>query len=131
MGGETVVSWKERERLPEIFSSYAPQDNWKLDESGLFWRASPEKGWVCYHIPCISFNAFFLSCRPLGQEAKDCAGGKMSKHFIRILFIVNATGGSESKPIVIAKSRNPRSFSMLTRASYMYKSSIIINPNYE
>lgn len=40
--GETVASW--RERLPEIVSSYAPQDVWNLDESGLFWRALPEKG---------------------------------------------------------------------------------------
>ena len=52
---------------------------------------------------------FFLHAG-LGQEAKNCAGGKKSKHRITIAFIVNAAGGSESKPIVIAKSRNPRCF---------------------
>lgn len=59
--------------------------------------------------PCISFNTFLLHAG-LGQKAKNCAGGKKSKHRITTTFIVNAAGGSESKPIVIAKSRNPRCF---------------------
>ena len=59
-----------------------------------------------YKCICIMI-LYFLG---LGQEAKNCAGGKKSKHRITVTFIVNAAGGSESKPIVIAKSNNPRCF---------------------
>ena len=44
ISGETVTSWKER--VPEIVNNYAPKDVWNLDETGLFWRALPEKGKV-------------------------------------------------------------------------------------
>ena len=52
---------------------------------------------------------FFLRA-DLGQEAKNCARGKKTEDRITLAFIVNAAGGSEPKPIVIAKSRNPRCF---------------------
>ena len=96
--GETVVLWKER--LPEIVSSYASQDVWNLVDLGLFWHALPEKGWDCYHIPCILFNTFFLHAG-LAQEVKNCAGGKKSKHRNTIVFMVNAAGGNESSHLLL------------------------------
>ena len=86
--GLTVDSWKER--LPEIVQGYSNEDIWNLDESGVFWKALPDKGF--------------------GQKVKECKGGKKSKQRFTIAFIVNAAGKSESKPIIIWKSENPRCF---------------------
>jgi len=83
--GETVSSWKEQ--LPEIVGGY---DVSNFDEIGCFWRALLEKGF--------------------GEKGKECKGGKMAKQRVTITFIVNATGESEAKPIVIWKSENPRWF---------------------
>jgi len=43
-------------------------------------------------------------------KGKECKGGKKAKQRVTIAFIVNATGESEGKPIVIWKSENPRCF---------------------
>lgn len=40
--GATVDSWKER--LPEIVADYEKENIWNMDETGLFWRALPDKG---------------------------------------------------------------------------------------
>ena len=42
VGGATVESWKEH--LPEIVQGYEKDDIWNMDETGLFWRAIPDKG---------------------------------------------------------------------------------------
>ena len=44
VSGATVDSWKER--LPHILEGYSPEDIWNLDETGCFWRALPDKGFV-------------------------------------------------------------------------------------
>ena len=81
-------SWKER--LPEIMQGYSSDDIWNLDESGVFWKALPDKGF--------------------GQKVKECKGGKRSKQRLTVTFIVNGAGKSESKPIVLWRSENPRCF---------------------
>ena len=83
--GSTVDSWKER--LPEIVSNYTKEDIWNMDETGVFWRALPSKGF--------------------GEKGKGCRGGKQSKQRITVAFFVSAAGVKE-KPIVIWKSANPR-----------------------
>lgn len=83
--GKTVDSWKER--LPEIVKGYKIEDIWNMDESGVFWRALPDKGF--------------------GQKGKECKGGKKSKQRITVAFFVSAAGVKE-KLIVIWKSENPR-----------------------
>ncbi len=40
--GVTIDSWKER--LPELVEGYSTDDIWNMDETGLFWRALPDKG---------------------------------------------------------------------------------------
>ena len=64
MQESTVDSWKER--LPEIVSKYKKEDIWNMDESGVFWRALPEKGF--------------------GEKGKICRGGKKSKLRITGIF---------------------------------------------
>ena len=83
--GETVQYWKER--LPEIVQGYRSEDVWNMDESGIFWRALPDRGF--------------------GQKSKSCKGGKKSKQRITVAFFVSASGHKE-KPVVIWTSENPR-----------------------
>lgn len=42
--GDTVRSWKER--LPQILQGYAKENIWNIDETGIFWIALPERGFV-------------------------------------------------------------------------------------
>ena len=85
--GDTVTSWKER--LPEIVSGYAQRDIWNLDETGLFWKALPDKGFA--------------------EKASKCKGGKKIKVRITVALIVDALGETQ-RPIVIGMSANPRCF---------------------
>ena len=55
--GPTVDSWKER--LLELVAGYSRDDIWNIDETGLFWKALPDRGF--------------------GVKGKDCKGGKKSK----------------------------------------------------
>ena len=86
VSGATVDSWKKR--LPQILEGYDACDIWNLDETGVFWRALPDKG--------------------LSEQAKQCRGGKKCKQRLTVTFIVNAAGGHEAKPVVIWRSENPR-----------------------
>ena len=83
--GQTVDSWMER--LPEIVEGYRKDDIWNMDETGVFWKALPNRGF--------------------GQKGKECKGGKNSKQRITVAFFVTAAGTKE-KPVVIWKSENPR-----------------------
>ena len=75
---ETVTSWQEG--LPNILSSYSPENIFNMDETGQFFRALPN--------------------RSLAEASKQCTGGKKSKERVTCAFFVNAAGNRE-KPIVI------------------------------
>ena len=62
--GPTVDSWKER--LPELVAGYSRDDIWNIDETGLFWKALPDRGF--------------------GVKGKDCKGGKKSKQRFTVAF---------------------------------------------
>ena len=64
--GCTVDSWKER--LSEIVAGYKKEDVWNMDESVVFWRALPDKGF--------------------GEKGKGCKGGKKSKHRLTVAFLL-------------------------------------------
>ena len=83
--GETVDSWKER--LPEIVQGYSKDNIWNMDETGLFFRALPDRGFA--------------------QKRQSCKGGKKSKLRVTIALFVSASGHKE-KPVFIWKSENPR-----------------------
>ena len=71
--GSMIDSWKER--FPEIVSGYTKENIYNVDETGVFWRALPSKGF--------------------GEKGKGC---RESKHRITVAFFVNAAGGKE-KPV--------------------------------
>ena len=85
--GDTVESWKER--LPEILRGFRKEDIWDLDETGCFWKALPNCGFV--------------------QKGRECKGGKQSKQRLTVVCIANAAGGKEV-PVVIGSAENPRCF---------------------
>ena len=75
------------EALSEIVQCYQKDDIWNMDETGLFWRALPDK--------------------VFGRKSKHCKRGENMKQRLIIAFFVTATGKRE-KPIVTWKSENPR-----------------------
>ena len=83
--GETVDSWKER--LPEIVQGYSKDNIWNMDETRLFFRALPDRGFA--------------------QKRQSCKGGKKSKLRVTIALFVSASGHKE-KPVFIWRSENPR-----------------------
>lgn len=85
---QMVDSWTER--LPEILQGWQHCNIWKVDETGQFFRALPN--------------------RSLTEAASQiCTGGKKSKDRQTCLFFTNASGGTE-RPFIIGKSANPRCF---------------------
>ena len=87
---EVVNSWEERAQ--ELVDDYKPEDVWNFDETGLMWRALPEKS--------------------LNEKRTRCRGGKNSKYRNTWPFFANVAGGKED-PIVIRKSANPHCFKTL------------------
>ena len=91
--GETVDSWKER--LPEILRGYSLCNIWNMDETGVFWRALPARGF--------------------GQKGKQCKGGKSCKQRVTVAFFVSASGEKE-KPVFIWQFKNPRCLKMFDKS---------------
>ena len=87
VSAETLESWAER--LPEVVKGYKLKDIWNADETGLFWRALPDKS--------------------LSVSKGRCKGGKHAKRRITVLLIVNALGEKET-PVIIGNSLKPRCF---------------------
>jgi hypothetical protein len=87
---DTVENWKLK--LPIICDGYEPKDIFNADETGLFFKALPNK--------------------TLAEKDDVCVGGKLSKERVTILFCANAVG-EKLRPLVIGKSKQPRSFNKL------------------
>ena len=68
---------------------YEPCDIYNMDETGLFYRALPD--------------------RSLTVKGQDCKGGKRSKERITVALCANMAG-EMCKPLVIGKSAKPRCF---------------------
>ena len=84
---ETVTEWTEK--LHELIDGYNPEDVFNCDETGLFYRALPD--------------------RSLVSKFENCHGTKGSKDRITLLFTCSFTG-EKLKPLVIGKSQKPRCF---------------------
>ena len=79
---ETTEEWKNR--LPNILRGYNDDDVYNADETGLLFKALPDKSLVV---------------------TKDqCKGGKRSKERYTILLCSNWTGSNKLKPLVIGKT---------------------------
>ncbi|XP_050298576.1 tigger transposable element-derived protein 6-like [Anthonomus grandis grandis] len=75
------------EKLPSMLLGYKPEDVYNADESGLFFRALPDK--------------------TLCLKGETCVGGKLSKDRLTILFCANMAG-EKCDLIVIGKAAHPR-----------------------
>ena len=83
----TCEEWIEK--LPSILSGYHPCDVYNMDETGLFFRALPDKS--------------------LSIKGEECKGGTRSKERLTVALCVNAEGTFE-KPLVLRKAAVPRCF---------------------
>jgi hypothetical protein len=79
--------------LRTICSKYKDKDIFNMDETGLFWKLTPE--------------------RTLATKAGS--GGKKSKDRITLALTTNADGSEKLEPWVIGKSKNPRCFKGINR----------------
>lgn len=84
----TVVNeWKSK--ISEIVTGYEPQNIFNADETGLFYRALPDKTFA--------------------YKGESCSGGKIAKERLTVLLCVSMSG-EKLKPLVIGKSVKPRYF---------------------
>jgi hypothetical protein len=83
----TVISWKSH--LPNLYKNYRPEDVFNADETGLFFRALPNK--------------------TLAIKGQECRGGKLAKERLTVLFCASAMG-EKLPPLIIGKSKSPRCF---------------------
>lgn len=77
----TVEEW--RRRLPTLIDSYAMDDVYNADETGLFFKLLPDRSMV------------------LSRDS--CKGGKRSKERFTVLLCSNSSGTHKLKPLVIGK----------------------------
>jgi len=82
-----VSDWTSK--IADIIGNYEPRNIYNADETGLFFRAIPNKSLVVKNSSCI--------------------GVKHAKERITLLFCVNAAGEKE-RPLIINKSLRPRCF---------------------
>lgn len=85
-----------RLRVPMLTAGFAPKDVFNADETGLFFRALPD--------------------RSLVQKGESCKGGKQAKERITLLFCASQTG-EKLKPFVIGKAEKPRCFRNLEKGN--------------
>ncbi|XP_025196277.1 tigger transposable element-derived protein 4-like [Melanaphis sacchari] len=84
----TIVNkWKSK--ISEIMIGYEPQNIFNAYETGLFYRALPDK--------------------TFSYKGESCSGGKIAKERLTILLCVSMSG-EKLKPLVIGKSVKPRCF---------------------
>jgi len=77
----------------KLASEYPPNNVLNMDESGLFWKLSPN--------------------RTLATEPGS--GGKKTKDRVIIVLTTNATGSDKIEPWIIGKSKEPRCFKNINR----------------
>ncbi len=77
----TIDEWKER--LPILIDNYSENDIFNCDETGLFFKALPDKCFVL--------------------KKDECKGGKRAKDRYTVLLCVNWSGREKLKPMVIGK----------------------------
>ncbi|KAL4107209.1 hypothetical protein QTP88_017592 [Uroleucon formosanum] len=73
----------------EIVTGYEPQNVFNADETGLFYRALPDK--------------------TFSYKGESCSGGKIAKKRLTVLLCVSMSG-EKLQPLVIGKSVKPRHF---------------------
>lgn len=82
-----VDTWMER--IPRLIENYDATEIWNIDETGLFFRALPD--------------------RTLALKGSDCRGGKLAKERLTVL-LACSSAGEKYKLLIVGKSENPRCF---------------------
>ena len=98
---ETVEQWHQT-IWPNILEIYEPRNIFNCDESGLFYKLLPNK--------------------TLAFKGQRCAGGKLSKDRLTLMFCVNMDGSDKCPLLTIGKSQKPRSFKNKVTLPTEYKS---------
>ena len=75
--------------IPNLCNGYKAEDIFNADETGLFYRAMPDK--------------------TLANKSDSCKGGKLAKERLTVLLCASSRG-EKLKPLVIGKSAKPRCF---------------------
>ena len=83
----TVIDWKEK--LHSITDGYAQRDIYNMDETGVLFRALPNK--------------------TLAVKGTDCSSGKQSKLRLTLVLCFNMIG-QFTKPILIGRAKRPHCF---------------------
>ena len=86
---------------PKLKMKYSPEDIFNADETGLFFKLTPDK--------------------TLKFRGEKCVGGKLSKERITVLVAANMSGTEKRKLLVIGKSKNPRCFKNIKQLPVTYK----------
>ena len=81
---------------------YTPADRYSTDETGLFFQCLPNK--------------------TLALKEEKCTRGKKSKSRLTVLVAANVDRSDKQPPLVIGKSKNPRSFKHVKTLPICYKS---------
>lgn len=84
---ESTTEWL-RSVWPEISNGYNENDIFNGDETGLFYKMTPDK--------------------TLKFKGEKCSGGKQSKDRITVWVCANMTGTEKRELTIIGKSKNPR-----------------------
>ncbi|CAH0725646.1 unnamed protein product, partial [Brenthis ino] len=86
---------------PNLKMKYSPEDIFNADETGLFFKLTPDK--------------------TLKFKGEKCVGGKLSKERITVLVAANMSGTEKRKLLVIGKSKSPRCFKNIKQLPVTYK----------
>lgn len=78
-----------RSKIGKIVEGYKAEDIFNADETGLFFKALPNK--------------------TLAPKGEACKGGKLAKERITVMLACSSTG-EKLKPLVIGKAKQPRCF---------------------
>lgn len=97
----SIVSSWVNDKWQLIKSGYNEEDIFNADETGLFYKLSPDK----------TFKF----------KGEKCIGGKQSKVRLTVLLCSNSTGTEKRKLLVIGKSRKPRCFSNVKKLPVDYE----------
>lgn len=84
---DVVTEWTGK--LKDLCADYDPKNIFNCDETGLFFKALPDK--------------------TMSLKNEKCHGGKISKERLTVLLCTNMVGEFE-QPLVIGKSQKPRCF---------------------
>lgn len=89
VNNDTTSEWL-KQKWPGVRKHYKDEDIFNADETGLFYKMSPNS--------------------TLKFKSEKCIGGKLSKERVTFLVCANTTGTERRDLLVVGKSKNPRSF---------------------